>query len=79
MFVTSGRLEGPDDIVMSALNHLVTKSAITLTAKEKAVVLVISADKAKEIYEDAKDKLSTDVKAFSIKNFKVMKMIGSGS
>lgn len=48
LFVTSGKLEGPDDIEMSALNHLVTKSAITLTAHEKSVVLVICAEKAKE-------------------------------
>jgi len=49
LFVTSGNLEGPDDIKMTALNHLVTKTPITLTSVGKTNVLIISAEKAKDI------------------------------
>jgi len=77
--VSCGILEGQDDVKMSALNHLITKNALKLTAVEKSKILIIKAENAKSIYEEAKDKLSCDVKAFNIKNFKVMKMIGAGS
>lgn len=78
IFISSGEVEGPE-VVMSALNHLVTRNAITLVAKSPTVILLIKADVAKQIYTTAKASLDKDVNEFDIKKFKVMKMIGSGS
>lgn len=78
IFISSGAVEGPE-VVMNALNHLVTRSAITLTATCTTTLLLIKADVAKDIYNTAKTSLDKDVCDFDIKKFKVIKLIGSGS
>lgn len=78
LFLSLGNLEG-SDLSMSTLNHIITKSAVTLTASTTSKIILIKSQQIQEIKEDAKKQLLADTHAFSINAFKVVKLVGSGS
>lgn len=64
---------------MSELNNMVSKSKITLSATSPCTILTVKEHQVKDIYHQAKTSLASDINSFKIQDFKVMKLIGSGS